>query len=114
MIACAGRELALRERVYVGRVLIKQMSQQDADREILHMQAILDTLRGERSDVPLRDMLACAERELRMRRRLYPRWVGDGRMTSRDAARETWAMQAILDTLRAKAGVPTAVQPALI
>lgn len=64
--------------------------------------------------VPLARQIACAERELRMRRRVYPRWVAARRMTEQDAARETWEMQAILDTLRTLAGTPTAVQPDLL
>jgi len=64
--------------------------------------------------VPLARQIACVERELRMRRRAYPRWVGDGRMTAEQAARETWEMQAVLDMLRGLAGVPTAVQPDLL
>jgi hypothetical protein len=27
------------------------------------------------------DKLACAERELKMRKRVYPRWVAEGRMS---------------------------------
>lgn len=64
--------------------------------------------------VPLPRQIACVERELRMRRRVYPRLVADGRMAEADATRETWEMQAVLDTLRGLAGVPTAVQPDLL
>lgn len=64
--------------------------------------------------VPLARQIACVERELRMRRGAYPRWVAQGRMTAEDAARETWEMQAVLDTLRQAAGTPTAVQPDLL
>lgn len=38
-----------------------------------------------------------ALREVRMRRRVYPRWVQDGKMTEEDAAREITIMQAIAD-----------------
>lgn len=38
---------------------------------------------------------ACAERELRMRQRVYPRWVAAGKMTRGDAEREIAAMAAI-------------------
>ena len=61
----------------------------------------------------LAQQIACVERELRMRRSAYPKWVQSGRMRAEDAARETWAMQAVLDTLRGLAGTPTAVQPGL-
>ena len=49
-----------------------------------------------------------------MRRRVYPRLVTNQRMTAEDAARETWEMQAVLDTLRAAAGTPTAAQPKML
>lgn len=64
--------------------------------------------------VPLPQQIACVERELRMRRTAYPRWVAAGRMTAEKAAQETWQMQAVLDTLRGLAGTPTAVQPDLL
>jgi hypothetical protein len=63
--------------------------------------------------VSLPDQIVCVMRELAMRRRVYPRWVAEGRMTGEQAARETWHMQAVLDTLRGLAGIPTAVQPGL-
>ena len=37
----------------------------------------------------------CAERELRMRRRVYPRWVASGRMSQAQAAKEIATMEAI-------------------
>lgn len=39
----------------------------------------------------------CALRELRLRRRVYPRFVMDGRMTQADADREISIMQEIAD-----------------
>ena len=42
------------------------------------------------------DKRACLERELRLRRRVYPRFVKAGRMTPEQAAREIALMQAIL------------------
>lgn len=39
---------------------------------------------------------ACIERELKMRRRVYPRWVQDGRMTQAKADEEIAAMEAVL------------------
>jgi hypothetical protein len=38
----------------------------------------------------------CVARELRMRKRVYPRWVADGRMTQAEAEREIATMGAIL------------------
>lgn len=64
--------------------------------------------------VSLVDQIRCVARELAMRRSAYPRWVSAGKMSASDAARETWHMQAVLDTLRELAGSPTAVQPDLL
>ncbi len=50
--------------------------------------------------VPLRDQLACAEREVRMRERVYPRRVAAKAMTQAQADRELRAMAAIVGTLR--------------
>lgn len=38
---------------------------------------------------------AAAERELKMRRRVYPRWIASGRMTQAEADREIRVMEAI-------------------
>jgi len=43
-IACVRRELALRRNVYKRRVLDKKMTQEVADRELTHMEAVLETL----------------------------------------------------------------------
>ena len=42
------------------------------------------------------DKLACAERELKMRRKVYPRWIADGRLSAGKAAHEIAAMEAIV------------------
>jgi hypothetical protein len=44
--------------------------------------------------------LACIEREIKMRRRVYPRWVTDGRMTQAKADDEIKTMEAIADDYR--------------
>lgn len=49
--------------------------------------------------VPLADQLACVKREISMRRRAYPRWVADGRMTQAKADAEIAAMEAVAATL---------------
>jgi hypothetical protein len=62
------------------------------------------------------DLLRCAERECRLRERVYPRWVQLGRMSNADAVRELAAMQAIRDLLRALADAAEQLrggQPAL-
>ena len=48
------------------------------------------------------EQIKCAERELQIRRRVYPAWVTKGRMTEVQAAEEIAAMAAIVGTLRAK------------
>jgi hypothetical protein len=47
-----------------------------------------------------KDKLACAERELSMRKRAYPRWVAAGKMKAEDASRQIDLMQAIVDDYR--------------
>ena len=42
------------------------------------------------------DKAACLSREIKMRRRAYPRWVDQGRMTQALADREIAIMQAVL------------------
>lgn len=42
------------------------------------------------------DKRAAIQRELKMRRRVYPKWVRDGRMAAADADREIAVMEAIL------------------
>jgi hypothetical protein len=49
------------------------------------------------------DKLACAERELKMRQRVYPRWQEDGRMSAGKAAYELACMEAIIADYRALA-----------
>lgn len=63
--------------------------------------------------VPLAEQILVVRRELAQRRKVYPRLVTRGKMTKEYAAREIWGMQAVLDTLNAAAGMPTAVQPNL-
>ena len=53
------------------------------------------------------DLAACAERELRMRLRVYPRWVAAGRLTQARADVEIAMMRAIAQRLRAEGGEPT-------
>lgn len=49
---------------------------------------------------PLREQIRCVERELRLRRSAYGRWVASGKMKQAEADREIAAMEAVLDTLR--------------
>lgn len=52
---------------------------------------------------PLADQLACARRELALRRSCYPKWVQQGRMTQQKADDEIACMEGIVYTVeRAK------------
>lgn len=53
--------------------------------------------------VPLADQVACLERELGLRRRVYPRLVANGRFAQDAADREIARMAAALETVRAAA-----------
>ena len=46
------------------------------------------------------DKLTCAERELKMRRQVYPRWIDVGRMSTSKAAHEIAVMEAIVADYR--------------
>jgi hypothetical protein len=56
--------------------------------------------------IPLADQIACVDRELGYRRRVYPSWVARGRMTQRSADLEIERMEAVRETLIALAGGP--------
>jgi hypothetical protein len=55
----------------------------------------------ERGPVRLNEMLKCAERELAMRRNVYPKMVARMAMDQSHADRETILMQNIVDYLKA-------------
>lgn len=46
------------------------------------------------------DKFACATRELSMRKKVYPRWVEQGRMTQQQADKEIACMAAIAEDYR--------------
>ena len=48
----------------------------------------------------------CAEREAKMRRRVYPRWVIDGRMTQVSADKQIALMDEIAADYRSKEQLP--------
>lgn len=62
------------------------------------------------ADQPLRepitydDMIACCRRELALRKRCYPKWVNQDRMSQAQAEHELACMQAIHDHLMRAAG----------
>lgn len=56
-------------------------------------------------NVSLADQIACVEREITMRQRVYPNWVTRGRMTESNARKEIQRMQAVLETLQTLDGI---------
>lgn len=50
--------------------------------------------------VPLSVQIKSIEREIGMRKRVYPRWVENNRMSQAKADEEIAAMEAALETLR--------------
>jgi hypothetical protein len=53
-------------------------------------------------------LAACAEREVKQRRRVYPRWVEDGRMSQAFADEQIALMEWIASDYRAKANADSA------
>lgn len=62
-----------------------------------------DLLSNNLPPVPLKDQIACVEREIAMRRRVYPRWVESGKLKQGEADEEIRRMEAVLETLREQA-----------
>jgi hypothetical protein len=50
--------------------------------------------------ITAKDKLRCAERELKFRKRVYPRWIDDGKMSAGAAAHEIACMEAIAEDYR--------------
>ena len=50
--------------------------------------------------ISLDDMIRCADREVAMRKRVYPEWVNDGRMSWDKAEHEIECMEAIAEKLK--------------
>ena len=57
-------------------------------------------------EITLEDMAAEAEREVRLRSRVYPAWVADRRLTQHRADRQLAVMKAIATRLRAATAAP--------
>jgi hypothetical protein len=53
-------------------------------------------------------LATCAEREVKQRRRVYPRWVDDERMSKEFADQQIAMMEQIARDYRAKAGAEAA------
>ena len=47
------------------------------------------------ADVSFEEMIACVDRELKMRAQVYPRWVKDKKLTQEGADRQMLAMRAV-------------------
>lgn len=50
-------------------------------------------------EITIEDQIACVRREIAMRRRVYPRWVENGKMKQSQSDREIAVMEAVLTTL---------------
>ena len=49
------------------------------------------------------DKLACLERELKMRKKVYPRWVEEGKMSEGKATHELACIEALITDYRGAA-----------
>lgn len=49
--------------------------------------------------IPLAEQIQCVEREIALRKRVYPRRVSDRKMSQAQADKQLAAMTAVLDTL---------------
>jgi hypothetical protein len=64
-----------------------------------------------RVELTLDRQIACVEREVEMRRRVYPRWITEGRISQAKALDEIEAMKAVLATLR---GLKAEAEPVML
>lgn len=53
--------------------------------------------------ITLNEQISCVKREIAMRERVYPHWVGSGKVRDDKAKHELAAMRAVLETLEAAA-----------
>jgi len=61
----------------------------------------MQDLLGPRTFTP-REKLEAVEREIKMRRKVYPRWIETGKMKRETAEREIAVMEAIAEDYRGK------------
>jgi hypothetical protein len=61
--------------------------------------------------ISLADQIACVEREIKMRERVYPNWVTRGTMTEANARKEIHRMRAALETLQKLDGIESLFPP---
>jgi hypothetical protein len=50
--------------------------------------------------VPIEAQIVAVQREIAMRKRVYPRWILNEKMTEQKAAHEIACMEAVLETLQ--------------
>ena len=50
-------------------------------------------------EINLNDLLACCQRELELRQRVYPKWVAKGTMSEAKAAKELELMRTVVEFL---------------
>lgn len=55
--------------------------------------------------ISLADQIACVEREIKMRERVYLNWITRGTMTEANARKEIHRMRAVLETLQKLDGI---------
>jgi hypothetical protein len=60
------------------------------------------------------EQIACVEREIHMRERVYPRFIEQRRMTAQTAEREIAGMYAVLATLQRIAALEDHERPAAV
>ena len=115
------RECAMRERVYASWVLEGRMTAVESATRIRRMGAARNTLEAleamrppaQRPAASLAEQVQEVKRELRMRQRVYPRMVEQGRADPAEAEQRLAAMAAAFATLEALAAVGRATQPEL-
>lgn len=61
----------------------------------------------------IQEQLACAKRELELRRRVYPKWVSVKKMTQEKADAEIACMEAIVCTLDRQAALAAVTEEML-
>src|SRR5262245_4074580 len=66
------------------------------------------------ADVALQDIVGCVDRELKMRAKVYPRWVKDGKLTKEAAAREMLLMRAVRERVLQTQAMALAVAACLV
>jgi hypothetical protein len=120
-LAEVRRECALRERVYGEWVRAGKMTVVDSATRIRRLGAVRNTLEAleamrrlaERPAATLAEQIGEVKRELGMRRRVYPRYVAEGKADPRQAEQRIAAMAATLATLEELAAMGRATQPEL-